>query len=568
MKELILLSAFAVLLLQGFGWGGGDECNQGSFPLIETSMNNAKIRLNKGALKLLRSPKYAERLIIPISVIGPTRSGKSFFLNSLTQCLNLFGVGHEEKAGTIGASAFLMDSGKPEDPVYLLIDTEGFGHVNSLHDRAILHFATWTSSHLIYHLDMHLVSSDIDNLHGITVLLEKLEAGRVSQTIKIPSMTWVADKYGYVQPINPDDILREISTAENVESQPLVDQHDRTVRRIKEYFPYDPFYIPAATDNHSEWKNLDSYTFDKLSGEYLKGIDEVRREVRKKAEAKRLTKNGKQMNCEEYAYLLECVRDMVNNPNIDLEKIKQIIVDFARVTGKKNYEHFMSRLPLPMNTAEWEDHEVEIRKEVFRKFNESCFEVNESFSIYQGGFEGLTDSINQLKRKFKRDNENESDKFCEAILDEFKTWLAGCRGSVGCVPPELKVAQEYERLIGPKKKEYRERMVRLVAREKERDYYVGFTVIIVSGLAVNICYFLFRGHLQDMKVFDVLMPVLSLVSILLIVAIFISLLTDKHEQLGQYICEPSVLLFTCVAAVIIIPAFISLGRDRVVIRVH
>jgi len=196
MKPLFVafLVAYSLLVSHAYAQEGNERCDEPVLLLVGTNENDAQVHVSREIKNYLNSK--ADKIIVPIVVVGPMRSGKSFFLNYITQCPNKFTVGHKEKSETHGAWAFPIEV---DDKVYLYIDTEGSGDVkgSTMHDKPILQYSMLIASHMVYHMKENLKYEDIMYLSAVTDLIHDFENENVSETIKLPSMTWVIERYTY-----------------------------------------------------------------------------------------------------------------------------------------------------------------------------------------------------------------------------------------------------------------------------------------------------------------------------------------------------------------------------------
>lgn len=133
------------------------------YKLLRKSASGAGLELCEEGLEYLRSIKDPVALV---TIVGPTRSGKSLTLNRVTGDRNGFAVGSGLAHKTNGVDAW----GEPirersaNKSVIVLLDTEGLGHSVKNYDRAILLFSVLTSSKVILNLNHNINNQDIDNL--------------------------------------------------------------------------------------------------------------------------------------------------------------------------------------------------------------------------------------------------------------------------------------------------------------------------------------------------------------------------------------------------------------------
>jgi len=353
----------ALVLLQTsvFGWGGGEECNKGIFQLFYFDEEDM-VHFNDAALAVLSSPNLRERPIIVISVVGAYHSGKSFFLNSLTECPELFAVGSDVEAKTKGANGFLMEPSDIEGkkPVVLLVDTEGTGRQNK-HDFRTLLFATLASSHIIYHHEK-MEERIVRSLDAVSSLYR--EYG--NEYTEIPSMTWIFEKFVLNEMNSPAKIREEllgIDTADGPQSEALL-KEDTKARILRDLQKHEPFFIPPAIRDSKQWKNLTSFSMADLEGGYRSEIDQIRnlmKDVLPKRIAREAVQGSEPLTCGDYISYLHSIARTINSKSMkdfdpfELHELKRFVMDRAVVAGNKTCLQWFSsqREEYPITDHSW-----------------------------------------------------------------------------------------------------------------------------------------------------------------------------------------------------------------------
>ncbi|KAK9810109.1 hypothetical protein WJX72_005008 [[Myrmecia] bisecta] len=181
MKLLCVLAAvLVVVLLTAQGYSRPLESSlqdlRKPFAVVEPIEGHTKLQLNEAGLDTLRKILGP---VLPVVVIGPYRSGKSFLLNQLLGigCEVGFGVGHTRSTQTKGVWIWgepqpAVVNGRPVSLVY--VDTEGFestGKADAYDDR-IFALSTLISAVLVYNLPETIRESDIEKLSFAVELAE------------------------------------------------------------------------------------------------------------------------------------------------------------------------------------------------------------------------------------------------------------------------------------------------------------------------------------------------------------------------------------------------------------
>lgn len=131
--------------------------------LLRKSANGTGLELCEEGLEFLRGINGSVALV---TIVGPTRSGKSTTLNQITGDRNGFAVssGIAHKTSGVDAWGEPIREKSANSSFVVLLDTEGLGHSVKAYDRAILLFAVLVSSKVILNLNHNINTQDIDNL--------------------------------------------------------------------------------------------------------------------------------------------------------------------------------------------------------------------------------------------------------------------------------------------------------------------------------------------------------------------------------------------------------------------
>ena len=125
-----------------------------------------KLRLNEDAIILIQEKMKQYKEIGIISICGPYRSGKSYFMSSLLGQKNAFKVDDDLKACTHGIwmSTTILEC---DDFAVILLDTEGTGDVkegSGTTTTNILILTTLLSSYFIFNTQGSVKNEDCNQL--------------------------------------------------------------------------------------------------------------------------------------------------------------------------------------------------------------------------------------------------------------------------------------------------------------------------------------------------------------------------------------------------------------------
>lgn len=208
------------------------------FAIVNPVQGRTQLRLDEQGLSFIRGLSGP---VVPVVVIGPYRSGKSFLLNQLLRvgCNQGFEVGHTRNTQTKGIWVWghpvpIVVDGRPASMLY--IDTEGFeatGKSDAYDDR-IFALSTVMASLLIYNLPETVRESDIQKLSFAVELADaffgKGQAGDPPSALQPATMLWLIQR----------DFLQGKSVGEMVKSalaeqpNPESDKDISQVNRIRQ----------------------------------------------------------------------------------------------------------------------------------------------------------------------------------------------------------------------------------------------------------------------------------------------------------------------------------------------
>lgn len=277
------------------------------FALVEPVESHTKLSVSEEGLEALRSIPGP---VVPVVVIGPYRSGKSFLLNQLlgVGCTEGFGVGHTRSTQTKGVWVWgepqrlpleantLPDlAGQEASIVYL--DTEGFestGKADAYDDR-IFALSTLISAVLVYNLPETVRESDIQKLSFAVELAEgfyaDVQGGGGSSPVEPGNMLWLIQR-DFLEGKTVQDMVSE---ALQPVANPYEDQDIAQVNKIRQSLRLVARNSTAfgLHQPHMERTKLCELADDQLDSQYIQQRSGLRELVQQLAKPKRV--NGKVM---------------------------------------------------------------------------------------------------------------------------------------------------------------------------------------------------------------------------------------------------------------------------------
>ena len=410
---------------------------------LKTSLN-----FTKDALQFLRDPIHANRPVIPITVVGTARSGKSFFLGMVTGCPNFFQVGHTALGETEGAEMVVcnkndtmsynhddsgenitMDGDNHEKPLYLFIDTEGLEYSMEEYDTAILLFSTLISSHMVYHLSEKIEQTEIERLYSIASLVQDLKQNHLITELELPNLTWVVDKFSF-KDISSKFKHIDLSTREgalqylfeyrlkekpNPTGNKHLQQYNDVVNVVHHEFPsQSAFFIHPAVNENDKRVELNQKEEKDMDPRYLAQINSVR-ELLFETKPKRLRKNnkGRTMTCEGLADFIESIIPVLKKGPRRLTKtIVEVLFEEAHDKALLKYHEIMNNLTLPLDAEDFKSAEDNAKNEAIHVFD--FFAPGGQFG-YTESHQGLMKQLQKEIKGYIIQNINVSENLCQDI---------------------------------------------------------------------------------------------------------------------------------------------------------
>ena len=279
------------------------------------------------------------------------RTGKSYLINRML--LNRqkgFSVGPTVNPCTKGlwiwSKPIFGDSGKGKRLPLLLIDTEGFGALDtdSNHDIRIFTLAILLSSYFLYNSVGGIDESALQNLNFVINLSKfiRLKSGDTDTDPEelsnlFPSFLWVLRDFS-LQLI--DDNGENITAKEYLEkvlegTKNIQDPKNKIRKLIKAYFKdRDCYTMVRPLTNENKLQNLEDLPPEQLRPEFLEQIIGLRKKVLGRVRVKTL--NGKPLNGEMYLNLVKGLIGALNSGNVP--NIENTWLSMCKVESYKAFE--------------------------------------------------------------------------------------------------------------------------------------------------------------------------------------------------------------------------------------
>ena len=170
-----------------------------AFAIVQPIEGQTKLQVNQEGLELLQGIRGP---VVPVVVIGPYRSGKSFTLNQLMRkpCDEGFGVGHTRLTQTKGiwvwGEPLVLKNDDGEQVNVVFVDTEGFESTgkSDVYDDRIFALSTLISEVLIYNLPESIRESDLEKLSFAAELAKAFYGNGKRNSVEPASMIWLIQR--------------------------------------------------------------------------------------------------------------------------------------------------------------------------------------------------------------------------------------------------------------------------------------------------------------------------------------------------------------------------------------
>ena len=485
------------------------HANAHAFAVVEPVEGTTRLKLNAEGLNVL---KRIHGAIVPVVVIGPYRSGKSFTLNQLMEvpCDVGFGVGHTRQTQTKGIWVWgeplevTNDAGETVNLVF--VDTEGFESTGKtdVYDDRIFALSTLMSQVLIYNLPESIRESDLEKLSFASELAKAFYAsstnGDVVHTVDPTTMVWLIQR----DFLEGDSLQRTLEKALQRVPNPDNDKGISQLNHIREGLEMiskssTAIGLPQPHLDRTKLCELDESEFDPG---YVRQRDVLREFVRRAAHPKFV--GGKALDG---AGLVDLIRQTVTALNEKEFPTASSMVHYFNkdlvALCKDMFSKQLAQQRLPVDESEIESKAATISETVMEKFRRDRFGTD--VDDLERELKGL---LNDEVQAQLAANELASSKTCEQVEMECEESME--REANQPLPSTSRFKKKYEQCkekfdrlcVGPGKFHNAERLAHAWEREltrfnKEFNDKLLNGIVIISIALVVIFRFVIRWGLGE-----------------------------------------------------------------------
>lgn len=403
--------------------------------LIETGSSKDELNLIGKTLKLIESDN---RPVTVITIIGPSRSGKSFLMNRLMGKNDGFPLGSTVCAKTKGF--WLWHGNFPGDPKrsLVLLDVEGLGDPKKFnqgtHDLKLFTLALLSSSLFIYNTMGNIDASALDGLHLASQIAEEMTSKDHQSEceefgVHFPHLVWVIrDQFLELKNENgniltPKELLEDrlqpmkVDCNASVEIQNKVEEYNDSRNLLREFFPTrDCFIFPRPVSDDEQMRHLDELDDSELNPNFKNAADDFVKFTFKAAKNKNI--EGSSLTGPAYAKLFQQLLESVNSKNVSIKSTYQMIAQEenqkAVHVAVKKFEEIFSNVKFPISAEKFATLSKEAQEGGHKEFLDNCIAIKANPQY----LEELTSTFNELVIRKERENYEASAKVCKKMLNQ------------------------------------------------------------------------------------------------------------------------------------------------------
>ncbi|KAL6192863.1 hypothetical protein ACLB2K_033949 [Fragaria x ananassa] len=453
---------------------------QKPFPLVQANADTAELQLSQEAREVIGNLSFP---IAIVSVIGPSGSGKSFFLNELLalSCNEGFQVGNlhdRSRKGVWGVWAEMKIDGAQD--IVLFLDTDAADRVghSEFNDDRIYAIATIMSSVLIYNLPETIHEIDLDRLSFAFEVVQKGPDVPFEPT----KLLWLIQRE-FLEGKSVQEVVHDaLLSVPNYNGNKNIDM----VNQIRDSLAImgnntTAFSLPQPHLERSRLCDMIDNEFDPI---YVNKMDQLRHLLASIIRPK--TSQGRPIQGKEFVSLLDQILDVSNK--VEIPPSGSLLDVFNNVVLKQCVQLYFERmagLNLPVL-----QHEIRGRHGISLKEARQCFSQQHLGGNHQETklLLQLEEETNKMNRYLIMENEWQSSKLCERsytkCVDKLEKIPLPSLGKINeCLHHcEQSFGRE---CFGPARDHYEQRMLKLLQRSRslallkngeklESDLHIGY----------------------------------------------------------------------------------------------
>ncbi|KAM4703033.1 guanylate-binding protein 1-like [Rhinophrynus dorsalis] len=409
--------------------------------LIENKAGG-ELLVNQDAVQILLD---ITQPVVVVSIVGKYRTGKSYLMNKLTGKHNGFALGSTIESKTKGIWMWCIPHPSKPGHTLVLLDTEGLGDVekgDSKNDAWIFSLAVLLSSTLVYNSMGTIDQQAMEQLHYVTELTERIKVTAAAKESTcdnedesaefkrfFPSFIWCVrdfilklEKEG--DPITEDEYLQSALMLKKGTSKKVQD-YNLPRECIRHYFHSHKCFVFDRPASKTNLQRMDDLQDSELEHEFVKQAEKFCSYIYQKSKSKILaggyTVTGRLLGNLAVTYV-EAIRSG------SIPCMENAVLALAQIENSRAVQEALSKYEAEMSgrvnkfpTETQEEFLImhqECEKEATKVFMNLSFKDEKQ--EYQNKFiHGLVEKMT----KYSQCNEEESSKFCRALLKKLSERL-------------------------------------------------------------------------------------------------------------------------------------------------
>lgn len=412
---------------------------------IKTGARRESLYVVEEALQNLRRVKGP---VCVVSIAGPYRKGKSYALSEAFNQPEVFPLGHEMVAETMGiwmwiVSEKYLDS-KGREFTVVLLDSEGIDAANGegLDDNQIFTLTVLLASVLIYNSQGVPTRRDLEGLDFIVKLTQRIEMRSTTTqgTIKghrdseyfhktFPYFIWLLRDVTQTIPKDCSNIkeyfLKKVFNVQD--SSAIAQEGQKVAESILSFFPgFEAFTLPSPTVDPELMRRI-NHNKGKINPDFFSGLENFKCLLRNVLVPKNSFNDGEIVTGEGLAALVELYVQAINTPGV-IPNVQNAWDSFVEAKCSATLKDALDAYENAM-TTQLKD-ELPCNNKQLRRSHEEAMENSEHH--FMADTAGI--SINTIEKYLKRlkellgerfnlwqiKNANLTREFCKDLLVQLK----------------------------------------------------------------------------------------------------------------------------------------------------
>ncbi|KAM9687365.1 uncharacterized protein ACIGJ3_004830 isoform 2-T4 [Trichechus inunguis] len=404
-------------------------------PICLVENHKEQLTVNPSALKILDE---ITQPVVVVAIAGLYRTGKSYLMNLLAGQKHGFRLGSTVRSETKGIWMWCVPHPSKPDHTLILLDTEGLGDVkkgDTKNDSWIFALAVLLSSTFVYNSMGTINQQALEQLHYVTELTELIRTKSSSGTEEVddstefvgffPDFIWTVRDFSLElkidkSPITEDEYLEDALKLIPAGRNPKIQNSNLPRECIRRFFPKRKcFVFDRPTSDNSFLYQIEEVPEHQLDCNFQMKLKKFRSYIFSHAKTKTV-REGIIITGKRLATLVETYVNTINSGAVPC--LENAVTTLAQcensVAVQKAADHYSKEmaqcLRLPTDTLqELLDVHAACERKAIALFMEHSFKDDKR--EFQ---KNLLDIIGEKMEDFVLQNEEASDKYCQAELKQ------------------------------------------------------------------------------------------------------------------------------------------------------